>query len=69
MKSISSVSIPDTALLSKLLRYLDKEIAHLQSVLKDVPVITDGENDITNGLKSKRDAYINIRFFIERGGE
>ena len=69
MKTISSIPISDSAILSKLLRYLDKEIVHLQEVLKDQPVITDGGRDVTDNLKGKRDAYTNIKFFIERGCE
>ena len=69
MKTISSIPISDSAILSKLLRYLDKEIVHLQEVLKDQPVITDGGRDVTDNLKGKRDAYTNIRFFVERGCE
>ena len=66
MKTLSNLHIPDSACLSKVLRYLDEEISHLTEVLKDDPVMTDGGTDITGSVKSKKSAYTNIKFFIER---
>jgi len=69
MKIISSMHIPESVSLSKLVRYLEENIVYLQEVLKDQPVLTDGDRDVTDNLKGKRDAYTNIKFFIERGCE
>ena len=66
MKPLSNLHIPDSACLSKVLRYLDKEISYLTEVLKKDPVTTDGGTDITASIKSKKSAYTNIKFFIER---
>jgi len=66
MKPIGSIHIPDSACLSKVLRYLDKEISHLQEVFNKEPVITDGDTDVTQRVKGRLDGYREIKFFIER---
>ena len=67
MKTISSINIPDSASWSKLLRHLEQQIKYLQDILNKGPVITDGDNDVTEHLVGRVDAYKNIKHFVERG--
>ena len=57
-----------TPSIEEVILYLEEHIQRDRHTLNGAPVITDTDKDITKTIEGRMLAYIEVKYFIERGG-